>query len=331
MSSSSSLPSATTNLTEIKALEIFDGWKDPFTKYFEVTPCENWSPEHYVNWIIEYLEQKRVRRNFYRAVRAINNHEDISSRIKVVTNDLLENQKSTEEVWTNLPNTEKKRGRSEEDEVGTSKRRKVTDSERDQEVLSYIPPLIEFSPDASASKVTTSATGKPPKEVKLWEGFFEEVDGYTFDQEKREFDVPEFSYQRPFHKEKSVCTAFEVNVNTVLNEGELILVIEIKRSHILEDLGERTFPEYYADDEKGRAVVRQIYGYMARNNLAYGMLSTYDHFWFLYRPYEEPEQHISSPIFLPHDNNSTMCQNSNPPPFSQPQSVPNQHPTFHRN
>ncbi|CAG8546780.1 2041_t:CDS:10 [Gigaspora rosea] len=153
-----------------------------------------------------------------------------------------------------------------------------------EEALSFVPPHIKFSPGAPASKSTTSAVGKPPKEVRLWESFFEEVNGHTFDQVKN-LQAPKFAYEYPFSKERSVCTAIDVNINSVLNSilgaeydfsdrspyvgdpdftcynrEKLLLVTEIKRSYILEDLGARTFPEYYNESEKARTVIRQVYG-----------------------------------------------------------------------
>jgi predicted Ser/Thr protein kinase len=64
--------------------------------------------------------------------------------------------------------------------------------------------------------------------------------------------------------------------------GSLILVIEVKRKHVLEDMGEETFPEFY-QTSKGKDVIQQIYNYMGGNELRYGILSTYDNHWFLRR------------------------------------------------
>ncbi|KAG9295287.1 hypothetical protein G9A89_021218 [Geosiphon pyriformis] len=63
----------------------------------------------------------------------------------------------------------------------------------------------------------------------------------------------------------------------------LILVIEVKRKHVLEDIGGRRFPEFYQDNDKARMVVQQIYNYMGANERRYGILTTYDNHWFLRR------------------------------------------------
>jgi len=60
------------------------------------------------------------------------------------------------------------------------------------------------------------------------------------------------------------------------------LVLEAKRKHVLEDMGEETFPEFY-QTSKGKDVIQQIYNYMGGNELRYGILTTYDNHWFLRR------------------------------------------------
>jgi hypothetical protein len=53
-------------------------------------------------------------------------------------------------------------------------------------------------------------------------------------------------------------------------------VIEAKRKHVLEDIKDQTFPDFYQADEKARMVIQQIYNYMGENELRYGILTTYD-------------------------------------------------------
>ncbi|CAI2186380.1 1732_t:CDS:2 [Funneliformis geosporum] len=48
----------------------------------------------------------------------------------------------------------------------------------------------------------------------------------------------------------------------------LILVIEVKRKYILEDIGEETFSEFY-QMSKSKNLVQKIYNYMGRNELRY--------------------------------------------------------------
>ena len=56
----------------------------------------------------------------------------------------------------------------------------------------------------------------------------------------------------------------------------LILVIEVKRKHVLEDIKELTFPKFYQADEKARMVIQQVNNYMGANELRYGILATND-------------------------------------------------------
>ncbi|CAG8560708.1 9903_t:CDS:2, partial [Racocetra persica] len=68
------------------------------------------------------------------------------------------------------------------DNVGssTNKKKKTINSKlKRRRCRSFHLPLSEYSPDVS-TKSTTSAVGKSSKDVRLWEGFFEEVKEHTF-------------------------------------------------------------------------------------------------------------------------------------------------------
>ena len=60
----------------------------------------------------------------------------------------------------------------------------------------------------------------------------------------------------------------------------LILAIKIKRAHIESD---QTLPEVYKGDAKVKMVIQQLYNYLSENQLKYGILSTYEHSWFVKR------------------------------------------------
>jgi hypothetical protein len=182
-----------------------------------------------------------------------------------------------------------------------------------EEALSCIPPPVTYSSKCTKSKTTTKVNGDPPKSVKLWKDFFEEVNQFRFDQQPR-FERPKFNDEFIIVNEEVLRNAMNVNVCMVLNKltgldyeysmrqpdapGEpdftchylvesLILVIEIKRKHVLEDMGEQTFPEFYQTSEKARMVIQQIYNYMGENKRRYGILATYDNHWFLRREHTE--------------------------------------------
>ncbi|GBC06334.1 hypothetical protein RclHR1_06770017 [Rhizophagus clarus] len=176
-----------------------------------------------------------------------------------------------------------------------------------EEALSCIPPPIIYSPDCKKSKTTTKANGDPPASVQLWGDFFEEVNRFRFDQQPI-FERPQFIPDKEVENEEDVRVAIDINICMVLNRlmgsevkfskrstdtpgipdftchlvGSLILVMEAKRKHVLEDMGEETFPEFY-QTSKGKDVIQQIYNYMGGNELRYGILSTYDNHWFLRR------------------------------------------------
>ncbi|GES76861.1 kinase-like domain-containing protein [Rhizophagus clarus] len=139
-----------------------------------------------------------------------------------------------------------------------------------EEALSCIPPPITYSTDCFTSKTTTKASGDPPTSVLLWGDFFEEVNRFRFDQQPI-FERPRFDDRFIVSDEEDVRNALNVNICMTLNDltgpdyvysrkstdtpgipdfnchlvGSLILVMEAKRKHVLEDMGEQTFPEFY--------------------------------------------------------------------------------------
>ncbi|GBC07921.1 hypothetical protein RclHR1_00780001 [Rhizophagus clarus] len=181
-----------------------------------------------------------------------------------------------------------------------------------KEALSCIPPPITYSPKCIISKNTTKVNGVLPKKVLLWEDFFDEVNQFQFDQQPR-YERPHFIQDKVVFNEEDVRVAIDVNICMVLNKlmapgynfsrrptatpnipdfncylvELLILVIEAKRKHVLEDIGDQTFPEFYKMNRKARMVIQQIYNYMGENQLRYGILTTYDNHWFLCREHTE--------------------------------------------
>jgi len=174
-----------------------------------------------------------------------------------------------------------------------------------EEALSCIPPPITYSSKCTKSKTTTKVNGDPPASVRLWGDFFDKVNQSRFDQQPR-FERPQFIPDKEVENEEDVRVAIDINICMILNRlmgseykfskrstdtpgipdftchlvGSLILVIEAKRKHVLEDMGEQSFPEFY-NTSKGKDVIQQIYNYMGGNELRYGILTTYDNHWFL--------------------------------------------------
>jgi hypothetical protein len=180
-----------------------------------------------------------------------------------------------------------------------------------EEALSYIPPPIIYSLNCVTSKTTTKASGDPPASVQLWDDFFDKVNQFRFNQQPI-FERPRFNDKFVVVDEEDVRNAINVNICMILNDftgpdyvysrkstdtpsipdfnchlvDSLILVIEAKRKHVLEDMGKQTFPEFY-QTSKGKDVIQQIYNYIGGNELRYGILTTYDNHWFLRREYAE--------------------------------------------
>ncbi|CAG8649831.1 7099_t:CDS:1, partial [Ambispora gerdemannii] len=184
-----------------------------------------------------------------------------------------------------------------------------------EEALSCILPPITYSLDATSSTSSTETHGSLPKKVLLWEGFFDEVNRFRFDQQPK-FERPKFNDEfNDVTNEEHVRIAVYVNICQVLNklmgphykysqrntfapgvpdfnafyQAILILVIEIKRKHILKINNRQKFPDFYNNNKKAKTVIRQIYKYMTGNQLQYGILATYDSHWFIRRSDETPE------------------------------------------
>ncbi|GBC06342.1 hypothetical protein RclHR1_06780006 [Rhizophagus clarus] len=76
----------------------------------------------------------------------------------------------------------------------------------------------------------------------------------------------------------------------------LLLVIEIKRVHILSEIGLGLLSDFYKTNPRVKDVVQQIYYYMSENQLQYGVLSTYDKHWFVKRDHQD--LYITEPLLL---------------------------------
>ncbi|RHZ60281.1 hypothetical protein Glove_355g96 [Diversispora epigaea] len=195
-----------------------------------------------------------------------------------------------------------------------------------EETLSCITSPIKYSPNATTSTSTTSVNySTRPKEVLPWDTFFEKVNQFNFDQRPEfqgsQFKKPWFRNNVNVINEEDVRDAFHNNICMVLNElmgpdyefsrrrataagipdftgyfvdTILILTIEIKRELISQNIDRQIFPDFYNSDEKTRTVIQQIYNYMVECQLQYGVLSTYEHHWFLCRSKETPSKLLIS-------------------------------------
>ena len=136
--------------------------------------------------------------------------------------------------------------------------------------------------------------------VLLWGNFFDKVNRFRFDRQPR-YERPRFDDRFVMVDEEDVCNSMNFNICMILNDLTgldciysrrptdttgildfnchlvklLILVIEAKKKHVLEDISKQTLPEFYYTD-KGKDIVQQIYNYIGENELRYGILTTYD-------------------------------------------------------
>ncbi|RGB40182.1 hypothetical protein C1646_753552 [Rhizophagus diaphanus] len=174
-----------------------------------------------------------------------------------------------------------------------------------EEALSCILLPITYSPNCITSKTTTKA---PIFERPRFDDRFVIVDeedvrnaiNFNICIVLNDLTGPDYVYSR-----KSTDTPGIPDFNCHLMDS-LILVMKAKRKHVLEDMGEQTFPEFY-QMSKGKDVVQQIYNYMGENKLRYGILFTYDNHWFLRREHAKfwisktlPLQSASPPVLKAH-------------------------------
>ncbi|UZO25627.1 uncharacterized protein OCT59_017892 [Rhizophagus irregularis] len=142
-----------------------------------------------------------------------------------------------------------------------------------EEALSCIPPPITYFPKCTTLKNSIKVSGDPPTSVQLWDDFFDKVNQF-----KRPQLIPD--------NEEDVRVANDINICMVLNRllrleykfarcssnttgapdftchyivELLILVVKVKRKHVLEDIGEQTFSEFYKT-KNGDLTNLQLYG-----------------------------------------------------------------------
>ncbi|RIA83794.1 kinase-like domain-containing protein [Glomus cerebriforme] len=126
-------------------------------------------------------------------------------------------------------------------------------------------------------------------ELLLWNNLFEEVNQFNFDN-KPKFKRPQFmEYSNCFVEENTIAGEPDFVVHFISgNSSKFIMPIEIIMNHVLQEIGEQTFPDFYKSNENARKAIQQIYIYMTEAQLQYGVLSTYEFHWFLHRPDDEP-------------------------------------------
>ena len=90
-----------------------------------------------------------------------------------------------------------------------------------------------------------------------------------------------------FHLQSSIFAAGRPDYSVIKNSNTM-LFIELKTKWEVDSVD--TIQDYLNQDSRlsiGNAI-RQVFGYLGDGKLRYGVLSTYDRNWFLYRPPEDP-------------------------------------------
>ncbi|RGB31103.1 hypothetical protein C1646_764466 [Rhizophagus diaphanus] len=291
----------------------------PYGKYFEFFPTKVWSLQHFSKMISEYYEinDKRVIHNiFYKTLKSVANDQNLTEDSRNIAKELIEKR---------MCDTKKRDIETLEAEgSSTSKKKKITQSKfiTLKVALSRILPHIAYSPYVTSSKSTTKVGGNPPKKVLLWQDFFNSLNVHHFDDAQMKFKEPQFMSNFKVTNEEVVRQIINVNIFIVLNElmpdyeysmrkvpgdgtpdytcyylgNTLILVIEIKRVHILSEIGPGLLSDFYKINPRVKNVVQQIYYYMSENQLQYGILSTYDEHWFVKRDHQD--LYITEPLLL---------------------------------
>jgi predicted Ser/Thr protein kinase len=196
-----------------------------------------------------------------------------------------------------------------------------------KQALSYIPLPISFADNAVNGTSTTYSGSIDPRDVGHWDDFFDEVVAFNFDDQPK-FKQPQFTEFSPLVKE-DVRDVFNTNICQVLNKLlepdykisrksefilgdpdfaanfasiQLICPIEIKRRHVLQSILDQVDALHKWHNtvcgERDK-LIRQIFTYMSESWCKYGIISTYEQHWFLYRPKENPSKLlITDPLTL---------------------------------
>jgi hypothetical protein len=87
----------------------------------------------------------------------------------------------------------------------------------------------------------------------------------------------------------SALKPIEGNPDFVLQaDGKLFVPVEVKTKWVLDD--DDSVEQFNGQDRPACVIdsIMQIFGYMGHNKRQYGVLSTYDKTWFLWRPKDDP-------------------------------------------
>ena len=188
-----------------------------------------------------------------------------------------------------------------------------------EQFLSSIPLLTEYGP--LRRPATSPAHGLTPQSVGKWSAFIPNARAYHFDDAIRLDRKPTFITSL-VRNEAGISSVFNINVvetlhyfagrtsfgasirifpevpirgsgipnYSIMENNVRLFFIEIKTKACL-DIAD-IVTEYNNQHTEARMpvikAIRQVFGYMGDGKLRYGVLSTYERTWFLYRPDDSP-------------------------------------------
>ncbi|GBC08385.1 hypothetical protein RclHR1_08070019 [Rhizophagus clarus] len=213
-------------------------------KYFTIFSSEYWSLENFNAFTIgnnNFANKRATHRVFYNDLLVISNDDHISKDWQERAEELLKNRKSdvrkVDKMWMNINAPENsgdetasvaetsgdgamnsctKKRKLSADTTFVSQKKKKTNLL--SEALSHNPPPVKYPSDTSISVSTRFVGGIwPPTKIGHWNGFFDEVTQFNFDQEQRQYKKPKFIKNLKIHIESDVDAAIMVNIFQVLN------------------------------------------------------------------------------------------------------------------
>ncbi len=90
-------------------------------------------------------------------------------------------------------------------------------------------------------------------------------------------------------------------------DDDTILTIEVKKKTVL-PIGNESSVEFFQKNSKAKCTMSQAFCYMIENSLLYGIISSYDHNWFLQRGGNNHNQILVSETLSFNNNNPTMLK-----------------------
>ena len=284
----------------------------------------NLRPRHKVNVQLKYEESPTKKRRIEKAKR---NMVKRSDRRMTKRNDIeFAYDKKKELVSTDIG----------EEEVSVSTYLRWNSNMTVSEFLRLPLPLLPVKTEVKNDLAYTErAHPRSPKVVKYWEGFLDAVSNHTslynIDAKMPEFfgidptfvletEIPDVQGKLrdvSYYMQK-IFTVLSKHISLsgsmppdfigqpdfyLVSEGIALSFIEAKSPYVLPQ------DKNINDDKEQKrcwTIIRQIYGYLAYNNLRYGILSSYNITYFLYRP-KSGELYIS-PGILANSTNPTLLQ-----------------------